>query len=52
MSPATLEGQFRGVVPHEQEEGTITKAVEQYTSAVPSGVYLSLAIGSIGLSAF
>jgi hypothetical protein len=48
---ATLENPARGVAPHEQKEGTITKAIEQYTSAVPSGVYLNLALGSIGLSA-
>jgi hypothetical protein len=41
----------RGVVPHEHREGTITKAIESYTSAVPSGTYLSLAVGAIGLSA-
>jgi hypothetical protein len=51
MSSATLEDQARRVAPHEHPEGTITKAIEQYTSAVPSGVYLSLALGSIGLSA-
>ena len=48
---ATLDRPSRGVAPHEHEEGAITKTIEQYTSAVPSGVYLSLAIGSIGLSA-
>jgi hypothetical protein len=49
MTRATLEG--RGVAPREHEEGTITKAIEHYTSMVPSGAYLSLAIGSIGLAA-
>jgi hypothetical protein len=50
---STSVGTFpgRGVAPHEHSEGTITKAIEEYTSQVPSGVYLSLAIGSIGLSA-
>ena len=33
------------------EEGTIAKVIESYTSAVPSGTYLSLAVGAIGLSA-
>lgn len=47
MSTATM-GQ--GVQPREQGEGTITKRIEAYTSAVPSGAYLSLAVGSIGLS--
>ena len=48
---ANLDRPSYGVAPHEHQEGTITKAIEQYTSAVPSGTYLSLAIGSIGLSA-
>lgn len=51
MSHATLERQPRGVSPHEHQEGTITKVIEYYTSAVPSGAYLSLAVGAIGLSA-
>jgi len=51
MPHATLESQARGVAPHEHEEGMITKVIEQYTSAVPSGVYLNLALGSIGLAA-
>ena len=38
------------VAPHEHKEGEVTKAIEYYTSQVPSGVYLSLAVGSIGLS--
>ena len=38
------------VAPHEHKEGEITKAIEHYTSQVPSGVYLSLAVGSIGVS--
>ena len=40
----------QGVAPHEYEEGEWTKAIEHYTSQVPSGTYLSLAVGSIGLS--
>lgn len=40
-----------GVMPHEHEEGTVTKAIESYTSMVPSGTYLSLAVGAIGISA-
>jgi hypothetical protein len=38
------------VAPHQQGEGEITKAIEYYTSQVPSGTYLTLALGSIGLS--
>ncbi len=49
VARATFEGMK--VAPHEHEEGTITKTIEHYTSQVPSGVYLSLAIGSIGLAA-
>jgi hypothetical protein len=38
------------VAPHQHKEGEMTKAIEHYTSQVPSGTYLSLAVGSIGLS--
>ncbi len=48
MSFATATGHT--VAPREQGEGEMTKAIEYYTSQVPSGAYLSLAIGSIGLS--
>ncbi len=47
--PAQFEGV--GVAPHEHEEGTLTKTIEKYTSMVPSGVYLTTAMGAIGLSA-
>lgn len=46
----TLSQASHGVAPHEHDEGTVTKAIEHYTSQVPSGTYLSLAVGSIGLS--
>jgi hypothetical protein len=46
----TLSRAGRGVGPHENDEGTVTKAIEHYTSQVPSGTYLSLAVGSIGVS--
>ncbi|WZO96841.1 hypothetical protein EP7_003846 [Isosphaeraceae bacterium EP7] len=39
-----------GVAPHEHAEGDLTKQIEYYTSQVPSGTYLGLAVGSIGLS--
>ena len=48
MTRATFGGM--SVAPREHEEGALTKTIEHYTSQVPSGVYLSLAIGSIGLS--
>jgi hypothetical protein len=51
MSHATLEKPGRGVAASEHKEGTITKTIEQYTSMVPSGTYLTLAVGSIGLAA-
>jgi len=47
MSTATWT---RGVAPGQHREGTVTKGIEHFTSQVPSGTYLSLAIGSIGLS--
>ncbi|HEX8201110.1 MAG TPA: hypothetical protein VF590_11525 [Isosphaeraceae bacterium] len=40
-----------GVAPRQHEEGATTKAIEHYTSMVPSGLYLSLALGCIGASA-
>lgn len=46
----TLASATRGVSSHEHGEGAVTKAIEHYTSQVPSGTYLSLAIGSMGLS--
>lgn len=51
MSRATFEQAAQGVAPRQHEEGTITKAIEHFTSQVPSGTYLSLAIGSIAISA-
>ena len=38
------------VAPHQHPEGELTKTIEHYTSQVPSGTYLSLAMGSLGLS--
>jgi len=51
MTRATFDHAASGVASHEHDEGTVTKAIEHFTSQVPSGAYLSLAIGSIGLSA-
>jgi hypothetical protein len=48
MARAVFEG--IGVRPREHEEGTTTKMIEQYTSQIPSGLYLATAIGSMGLS--
>lgn len=33
------------------QEGAVTRAIEEQTARAPSGVYLSLAIGAMGLSA-
>jgi hypothetical protein len=49
MTRATFGGM--SVAPREHEEGELTKTIEHYTSQVPSGVYLSLAFGAVGLSA-
>jgi len=46
---AVLEQNY-SVAPREHKEGEVTKAIEYYTSQVPSGTYLSLAVGSLGLS--
>jgi len=40
-----------GVQAGQHEEGELTKKLEHFTSQVPSGVYLSLAIGSASLAA-
>jgi hypothetical protein len=33
-----------------KQEGETTKMIEDYTAEIPSGVYLSLAMGSLALS--
>lgn len=40
-----------GVAPREHEEGITTKAIEQYTSMAPSGLYLGLAVTCMAASA-
>jgi hypothetical protein len=40
-----------GVVAGRHKEGELTEQIEHYTSQIPSGTFLSLAVGSIGLSA-
>jgi len=50
MSSVTMKP-GRRVAPHEHEEGAITKTIEQYTSQVPSGVYLTGAVGCMAASA-
>ncbi len=39
------------VAPGQHEEGELTKRIEHFTSQVPSGLFLSLAVGSIGIAA-
>lgn len=51
MSPTVTADKF-SVAPHQLEESGPTSAIEHYTSQVPSSVYMSLAMASIGLSAF
>jgi hypothetical protein len=48
---STVYASKSSVSPHQHGEGEITKQIEYYTSQVPSGVYLSLAVASIGISA-
>lgn len=50
MTEAFFEGV--GVQPREHEEGQTTKLIEQYTSQIPSGVYLGLAFSAVGLSLY
>jgi hypothetical protein len=33
-----------------KNEGEVTKKIEEYTGAIPSGAYLAVALGAIGLS--
>lgn len=40
----------RGVASRESGEGTMTKSIEEITTQIPSGTFLTLAVGSIGLS--
>jgi len=47
---SSFTGSRYGVAPGQHEEGTLTKEIEYYTSQVPSGTYLSCAVGAIGLS--
>ena len=46
-----LTTKTEGVKAGETTEGTITKQIENVTSKVPSATFLSLAIGSVALSA-
>jgi hypothetical protein len=45
-------GSFQdGVVSGDRKEGQVTKQIESVTSKLPSGMFLGIAFGSIGLSA-
>ncbi len=46
---ATTDSFFKKNKSH--DEGNVTKAIEKQTSKIPSGVFLSLAIGAMALSA-
>ena len=50
-SSTAAVGNMNRVAPHEHQEGAVTQAIEQYTSIVPSGTYLSIALGAMGISA-
>jgi hypothetical protein len=49
--PATTNRHTLAVEPHQHNEGTMTKAIEQYTTQIPSGTFLTLAGGSVGIAA-
>ncbi|MCO6431527.1 MAG: hypothetical protein J5J00_11760 [Deltaproteobacteria bacterium] len=40
-----------GVGSHERGEGSLTKATEYFTSSIPSGTFLTLAITTLGTAA-
>lgn len=46
----TFDDAKRGTAPGEFEEGTVTRAIERYTSQLPSGAFLAAALGSMGVA--
>ena len=52
MSSATLSGQRPGVKPNEKHEGYAARAIEEYTTEIPSDVFLWAAGASIAGSLF
>jgi hypothetical protein len=50
MATRTSGADWR-VAPREHEEGAVTKAIEHYTSQIPSGGYLTAAVGCMAASA-
>lgn len=44
-----MKGASEGAKPHEGE-GYVTKQIESFTSRIPSGTFLSVALGAIGTS--
>jgi hypothetical protein len=50
MATTAMKSDWR-VAPHQHEEGTVTKAIEHYTSQIPSGGYLTAAVGCMAASA-
>jgi hypothetical protein len=43
-------GQSQTGMPQPMTEDTVTKTIEHYTSAIPSGLFLGVALGAIGAS--
>ncbi len=39
------------IAPGPHPEGTLTTAIEHYTNQVPSGLFLTLGVGAVGISA-
>jgi hypothetical protein len=46
----SVEGFTGGLRPPSMSEDRITKAIEQYTAAIPSSAYLAVALVAIGVS--
>jgi len=51
VSPKAGANENDSVKPGESGEGEVTKKIEKVTSKIPSGAFLSAALGSIGISA-
>lgn len=47
----TFSNRAGGVSSYQRGEGRTTKAIERFTTQIPSGTFLSLALGSVVLSA-
>lgn len=52
MSSATMSSQRMGVKPNEKREGPAARAIEEYTTEIPSDVFLWAAGGAIAGSLY